>query len=581
MNNDFLKKILYVLASFVTYFLFYDVLKFKVYNGVSILIFCLLFLFYSSYDIIGNYVNKSEIHNYGIIFCLFLSFSQVLGYVVYLNQYNSSVSVFREFFSIRYILDFIGLFFFLYNVYIRYSSKIVKFTFNQENQCLSRKKIYFLSLLFILMCWLPYFLVLYPGVLTPDSVSQFSSVVDGFHIVSDHHPVVHTLFIGVLYNIGNFIFNNPISATGFVSFVQMFIMANIFSYFVYFLNSKRISFKILAIVICYFALSPLHAYYSITMWKDILFGGFILLFVIQLIKMDSEKINFISVVKFIMLSLLVLFFRNNAIYMYIFLMPFTCYHYRKFLVKIVSSMLFCIFVFYIVKGPIFGLLNISKSSSSEYLAIPMQQIGRMAYKSVEFSEYEKEMIDNIIDVSILSDVYNPINCDNIKFSPYYNISSFDQNKFQYFNLWVNLVLKHPSIAVESYLNSTLGYWYVGVEYWATSSVVSDNNFGVYRASKLNGLLSNYVNGITSRNIPILSLQWSIGLCFILIFMASFILVLKKQFFKLYYFVPILGIWITMMLASPVYAEFRYVYGAFTCLPLFLILPFMKKEKIDS
>ena len=38
-----------------------------------------------------------------------------------------------------------------------------------------------------------------------------------------------------------------------------------------------------------------------------------------------------------------------------------------------------------------------------------------------------------------------------------------------------------------------------------------------------------------------------------------------------------GIWITLLLATPVYAEFRYYYSVVASLPLIVFLPFVKEE----
>ncbi len=52
-----------------------------------------------------------------------------------------------------------------------------------------------------MLCWLPYFLYQYPGIMTPDSVNQFEQVL-GLIPYSNHHPWVHTLLIGLIYHIG-------------------------------------------------------------------------------------------------------------------------------------------------------------------------------------------------------------------------------------------------------------------------------------------------------------------------------------------------------------------------------------------
>ena len=46
--------------------------------------------------------------------------------------------------------------------------------------------------LLLIACWLPWFLYNFPGVMTPDSLSQYSQAM-GLTGYSNHHPFVHTL----------------------------------------------------------------------------------------------------------------------------------------------------------------------------------------------------------------------------------------------------------------------------------------------------------------------------------------------------------------------------------------------------
>jgi len=70
------------------------------------------------------------------------------------------------------------------------------------------------------------------------------------------------------------------------------------------------------------------------------------------------------------------------------------------------------------------------------------------------------------------------------------------------------------------------------------------------------------------------------LCFWLILVFAILAIKKVGKKVLYIYVPIFGIWLTMMAASPVYAEFRYVYGAFTCLPLLMLIPYINFKSKD-
>ena len=44
------------------------------------------------------------------------------------------------------------------------------------------------------------------------------------------------------------------------------------------------------------------------------------------------------------------------------------------------------------------------------------------------------------------------------------------------------------------------------------------------------------------------------------------------------YIPVIGIWLSLLVAAPVFAEYRYMYSFVTTLPLLLLVPKMKIEK---
>jgi hypothetical protein len=60
----------------------------------------------------------------------------------------------------------------------------------------------------------------------------------------------------------------------------------------------------------------------------------------------------------------------------------------------------------------------------------------------------------------------------------------------------------------------------------------------------------------------------------MIFMLGAALRRHKRSVLMVYF-PVIGVWITLLIATPVYSEFRYIYSLFTCMPLFCAIPFLK------
>lgn len=231
-----------------------------------------------------------------------------------------------------------------------------------------------------------------------------------------------------------------------------------------------------------------------------------------------------------------------------------------------------------IKGPVFNYLDVYKSGSAEYLAIPMQQIGRMVYKGIELTEQEEKMISKVLDVDIMKDAYNPRWSDGIKFNDNFNIEPFNKNKFNYLKLWLQLVIKHPKTALEAYSISTLGYWYPNIEARAYENSIVENNYGIEMQPQAPKIVQDFVSFMGIRDLPIISLLISIGLIMWLVFLSIYILIKKKKLGYLYIYIPVLGIWLTLLVASPVYNELRYIYALFTTLPILLLCPYIIKKK---
>lgn len=571
------KKIVSIIMAVITYFVISLKGIIGTYDVISWFIFICLIILYLKTDIYNKEFKKDI-----IFLSLLFTFLLVFGSIVYSFQQEAGKSVFIELFKLRTLLSFIGIFNLIYVVLVNIFPKLYNFkikNFN-DNKRLNSSLVFIISFIVIMICYMPYFLRFYPGALSPDSIGELSTVINNFSSVSDHHPVIHILFISIPYNIGVKLFGNVYAGVAFSTITQMIIMACIFSSLIVFLKKRNVNKYILLLVLLYYALVPMHGFYSIVMWKDVIFSGTLLVLTMETIKILEKENNlrFSDMISFIIASIFCVFFRNNAIYMYVIFSIFSLFIFRKKIKYFISAFIIVFGVYIIIKGPVFNYFNVSKSASSEYIGMPLQQIGRMAFKNIEFTEYEKEELDKLIPVEIMKTSYNPQVSDGIKFNSNYNASVFDNNKIKYFKIWLGLVLEHPTTALEAYATSTLGYWYPGVGYWSVANDICENEYGLEVSSKLPQKYNKIFTIIESRGMPILCIEWSIGLCFWIIFIFGYIIKKKKGIKYLYPYIPVFGIWVTMLVASPVYAEFRYVYGAFTCLPLLMIMPYLKLMK---
>ncbi len=576
LNN---KLLISVLMAMVTYFVMCRLQIIKVYDVISWFIFLSLIIFYSKTDIYNKKYKKDI-----IIFSIIFSFILVFGKIVYDFQNDANKSAFIELLSIKSILCYVGFFNLIYIILTNIFPKIYDFKIkNDLNPIKSSKKIFIISFIVIILCWLPYFLRFFPGTLSPDSLIELTTIVNNFEVVSDHHPVIHMLFIAIPYNLGVKIFDSMTAGVAFATVTQMLIMASIFASLIVFLKKRNINKYILIVILLYYAIIPMHGFYSIVMWKDIIFSGTLLILTMETLKIleKIENLKFKNMISFIIVSIFCIFFRNNAVYMYIIFAISSLLLFKKQIKYFLGAFLIIFGVYFLVKGPIFSYFNVMQTESSEYIGMPLQQIGRMAFKGVEFNEYETRELNKLIPIDIMAESYNPQVSDGIKFNKNYNSDEFDNNKGKYLKIWLGLVLKHPTTALEAYATSTLGYWYPGVHYWSVSDNIWENDLGLEINSKLPKSLHPYFRNIESRDMPILNIEWSIGLCFWIILIFGYIAKKKNGIRYLYPYIPVFGIWLTMMVASPVYAEFRYVYGAFTCLPLLMLIPYIKLKSNKS
>ena len=134
----------------------------------------------------------------------------------------------------------------------------------------SPRKVFLFSFFVIFVCWLPVLLAYYPGLFAYDINNQMNQVISGQY--TTHHPLLHTLYVGVFYLLGGAVGDHNIGIALSV-LIQMLAMAAIFAWlqrYMAVIGSKRI-FRVISLA--GFALLPMHPMLAISCTKDTLFCG--------------------------------------------------------------------------------------------------------------------------------------------------------------------------------------------------------------------------------------------------------------------------------------------------------------------
>ena len=121
---------------------------------------------------------------------------------------------------------------------------------------LFEEKTFLFSFIFIILCWLIYLIAFYPGILSPDpsyqilqyfnidnKYSYYSILIDKNVIITNHHPVIHTLMLGFLTNIGIKLFNSVNIGLFIYTIIQTIILAATLSYTIKFMKDININIK--------------------------------------------------------------------------------------------------------------------------------------------------------------------------------------------------------------------------------------------------------------------------------------------------------------------------------------------------
>ena len=401
--------------------------------------------------------------------------------------------------------------------------------------------------------------------------------------MSNHHPLFNTFVIGIFANLGG-LFENYNIGIAMYSIVQMLALSGIFAYTVYYMAKKEVPLSLRVITLIFYALYPVHALYSITMWKDIPFAISMLLFTIFITEIVTNKEKFFeskaNLLLFAISILLVLLFRNNGIYVVILTAPFIFVFARKYYKQLIVVFVSVLLIYSALwKCLIFNILKVQEGSIVEALSIPLQQIARVVNEhSDELTEEEMDTINKFWKIDNLGEIYDPRLSDNVKWAIDDKILS--DNKGEFIKLWLGLFIKYPITYVESFLCNSYGYWYPEASNWVVARTIyqpeneSEQIPGLKQTPIIEGNIIKQIDSyIEKRSVPVLSMIFSIGFAMWLVFGQITYIIYKIQYKFLLLFVPILFLWLTN-LASPVFCEYRYIYSLFTCLPMLLFVSFI-------
>ena len=271
-----------------------------------------------------------------------------------------------------------------------------------------------------------------------------------------------------------------------------------------------------------------------------------------------------------------MFLRNNGLYVVLLTLPLILISLKKYLKKAIIMTITIIMSYFIIKSAIFNIFNVKNGSVGEMLSIPLQQIARVKkYHKEELVIELLTQIDNFFLCDNIEEKYNPILSDPVKAE--LNNEYFNENKSKFLKLWLKLLKKYSKDYIESFVSNSYGYYYPEAKHWVANRTVEANNLGIVQTPLIKGKFVSRIDSyIEKRDIPLISMIFSVGMAFWIIIISLGYELLTRNYKMIIPYIIILILWLTIV-ASPVFCEYRYAYPMFTSIPLFIGLNFIKKK----
>lgn len=505
-----------------------------------------------------------------IIGAIILSLFETLGYVAITSwNYNGGLLL-----RLSYVIIGVGvwsfIFYYIVTVFFTLLDKWTRSSRTKQSTP-DRKKLYVICIAMIIprfVFWLNWF----PGLLSHDSYLQIRQAL-GNEPYSNHHPWIHTMLIKLCMVIGKYLFGSNQAGVAVTTLLSMLISSLVLIFVLIYYHDiwEGVIWRLAAVL---YIMDPLHWIYSITIWKDVLFAYTMLAFCFLLIIIDQKrKINRYTWILYILLSFLFCFARTNGLYAWLFSLPFIFWHYRKDLKPWLVSTMICLLLVVSYKGLLLPYFQVTSPDTVEALSIPLQQIAYTVQRDGVFSEYDESVIKNIVDMESMADVYTAHISDPVKnlIREKGNQAYITENKWEFIKMYLSVGVKNPTDYMVAFLNQSRGFWFQKMMndlYYTEGMHKHAGELGIYRHSFFPPYISQGIDKMLEKYCDGWNHFWSMALStYMMVIMFVYCLARKKSCF---YFIPALGVFLTLVIATPVNDAFRYYYGIYMLLPTMLL-----------
>lgn len=455
-----------------------------------------------------------------------------------------------------------------------------KKTINPEGDRAFSHKLFWIYAGIVMLCCIPMFMLNIPGIMTPDSLSQYRQIM-GEEILKNHHPWMHTLTMGLFIKAGMLITNNTYFSISMYSIFQMIMVSLGIGYSIECMYEKGVSRAFRVFALLAFVLYPYNLIYSVTLWKDVLFSIATLVFTVTLIRV-SDKWELRDKILFVISGIAMCLYRHNGYYAYILTILCLLFINRKNIKNYAVYGLSVWLAVAVINGPIASAMNVVSPSFAFGMTMPLQQMGCVVSNNGNISDNQSTFLNSINDIAKMAQMYEP-ECEDPLLDWATEVDEYylDAHKGEFISTWIGMGIHNPGLYMRALIDQSKGYWSPMAPQQTVFYGITENNQGLESKPVFAGPVLIKINELLYKlhtMIPVYGILYSPGSCFWLMLLAIVAIVDKKEYNRLVPFLPVFFVTLSVIAAAPLVADLRYAYQLMIAVPVFLALAFAMPEK---
>lgn len=429
----------------------------------------------------------------------------------------------------------------------------------------------------LLLCWIPYFIIKYPGILAWDTGTVLKNYFDK-GVIYNAVPALQTYIFTNFIKLGRIFGSDNLGLVLYV-LVQSMIFSAVISYFICFLEKVKVMLIYRILLLLLFCFLPIIPFSAMQMGSDVTYTITIMIYTIFLVRIlyCCDEVSWIKTGLLSVILVLMSLFKHTGIYIIIlsFILSFLLVNkrirFKFFIIHIIP--IICYFVWNICILPNIVTSNIV-SNSDAMLGITRQQIANyVILYGDDLSEEEEKEISKMINIEKIPEKYNPELADGIYSIAKHNLSRKD--KIAYLAVWSKLFFRHPDAYLQAAFNMWYGYYYPDYicktklyMFYALDNISDSENLNIYYPDTLGyerKLLDSWWNLLYK--IPVVSTFFGIGIYTWMLIFSVFFMFYTHKYKYIVAFIPVI-ITLLICMMSPVCGYTRYAF------PIMFNMPFL-------